>query len=248
MKRSIFLLIVPLFLMSQTAEEVAKAIDDKPMPKDMRADLSMILTNKQGKTRESTIRSIGADDNSKQIIWFLSPADDKGVAFLKIENEGGDDEMRLWLPAFQKVRRISSKKKADSFMGSDLSYEDMTNRELADYSYTLAGEKEIEGVPCQVLVSTPKPGVTRTYGKFVSYVSKDGLLTLYEEAFDRAGNLLKTRAVKYQKIGGYDLPTEMSVKNVQNNHSTKLVFTNITVDQGVEDGLFQEKNLKRLPR
>ena len=113
MFRSLILFLLPLLVFGQTAEELAKAMDERPYPVDMRAELTMTLTNKQGKTRESTIKSISAEDNTKQIIWFLSPADDKGVAFLKIEHESGEDEMRLWLPAFQKVRRISSKKKAD---------------------------------------------------------------------------------------------------------------------------------------
>lgn len=248
MTRLLSLLLIPFYLFSQSAEEVARAVDERNYPSDMQADLTMILTNKQGKTRESTIRSFSADDNSKQIIWFLSPPDDKGVAFLKIEHDDGDDEMRLWLPAFQKVRRISSKKKADSFMGSDLSYEDMTNRDLAEYTYALDGEKIVDGETCHVLISTPKEGVTRTYGKFVSYVTKDDYRTIYEEAFDRTGKLLKTREVKFQQVGTYTLPVEMFVKNVQDNHSTKLVFANITVDQGVEEDLFQEKNLKRMPR
>ena len=53
------------------------------------------------------------DNNAKQIIWFLEPKDDRGVAFLKIEHNKKDDEMRMWLPAFKKVRRISAKKKGD---------------------------------------------------------------------------------------------------------------------------------------
>lgn len=249
MIRSLILILLPLTLFAQTANELARAMDERPYPVDMRAELTMTLTNKQGKSRESTIKSISAEDNTKQIIWFLSPADDKGVAFLKIEHEGGEDEMRLWLPAFQKVRRISSKKKADSFMGSDLSYEDMTNRSLEEYTYTLEGEKEVDGQPCHILVSTPKEGVTRTYGKFVSYVTKDErILTIYEEAFDRTGNLLKVRETRFENYGKYNLPVELNVRNVQTEHSTRLTFSDIVVDQGVEDDLFQEKNLKRMPR
>ena len=118
---SIIILIASLAF-SQTGLEIAQKIDEKEKPDDMKADLTMVLTNKKGKTRTSTIRSITKDDSKKQIIWFLAPADDKGVAFLKIEHEGEDDEMRLWLPAFNKVRRISSNQKGDAVMGSDISY------------------------------------------------------------------------------------------------------------------------------
>jgi len=242
------LLVIPFSLFAETGYEIAKAMDGKESPKDMKADMSMILTNKQGKSRESTIRSITADDNKKQIIWFLSPADDRGVAFLKIEHDDKDDEMRLWLPAFKKVRRISSKKKANSFMGSDLSYEDMTSRELEDYTYELKGEKTIDGIECHILESTPKKDITRTYKRFVTYVSKADLVPVLDEAFDMRDKLLKKRVMKYTKEKSYDLPTEIYVENVQKKHNTRLLFANMEVDTGVKADLFQEKNLKRMPR
>jgi len=241
-------LTLPMGLFAQTGYEIAKAMEDKASPKDMKSNMTMVLTNKQGKTRESTIRSISADDNRQQIIWFLSPADDKGVAFLKIEHTDKDDEMRLWLPAFKKVRRISSKKKADSFMGSDLSYEDMTSRELDEYTYELKGEKTVDGIDCHILESIPKEGVTRTYKRFVTYVSKADLVGILDEAYDMRDQLLKRRVMKYTKQKSYDLPLEIYVENVQKQHSTRLKFTNIEVDTGVEEDLFQEKNLKRMPR
>jgi len=245
---SALLLGIPMLLLGETGYEIAKAMEDQPSPKNMKSSMTMTLTNKQGKTRESTIRSVSADDNRQQIIWFLSPADDKGVAFLKIEHADKDDEMRLWLPAFKKVRRISSKKKADSFMGSDLSYEDMTSRDLDEYTYELQGEKKIDGVECHILVSIPKSGVTRTYSKFVSYVSKKDLVAIRDEAYDTREELLKVRTMKYRKEKGYNLPVEIFVENVQKEHSTRLVFSEQEIDTEIEADLFQEKNLKRLPR
>ena len=43
--------------------------------------------------------------------------------------------MHIWLPAFKKIKRISSKKRSDSFMGSDISYEDMSTRKNDDYNF-----------------------------------------------------------------------------------------------------------------
>ena len=248
-KLSLGLLIsLPVILFAETGYEIAQAMEAVKGPADMKADMTMTLTNKQGKSRESTIRSVTADDNRNQIIWFLAPADDKGVAFLKIEHDDKDDEMRLWLPAFKKVRRISSKKKADSFMGSDLSYEDMTSRVLDDYTYELKGTKLIEGIDCHILESTPKKGVTRTYKRFMTFVSKADLLPILDEAYDMRDQLLKRRQIKYTKEKAYNLPLEIFVENVQKNHSTRLIFANIQVDTGVKADLFQEKNLKRMPR
>ncbi|MCK5520603.1 MAG: outer membrane lipoprotein-sorting protein, partial [Candidatus Marinimicrobia bacterium] len=95
-------LILSLFTFSlvfaQSGDEIAKKMESVRTPKDMKSNSTLILTNAKGKTQNKTIRSLSADDNKKQIIWFLAPARDKGVAFLKLENESGDDEMKLWLP------------------------------------------------------------------------------------------------------------------------------------------------------
>ena len=236
------------FAFAETGLEIAQKIDSKQKPKDMKANLTMVLTNKKGKTRALTLRSIAKDDSKKQIIWFLAPADDKGVAFLKIEHDGNDDEMRLWLPAFNKVRRISSKQKADSFMGSDMSYEDMTSRELEEYTYTLKGSEKIEDIDCYLLESVPDPALNSEYSKHISWVSKTDYLVIKEESYDRSDRILKIKLIKYMKLKGYDVPQDMYVGNVQKHHNTRLTFNNIEIDTGVNDSLFQEKNLKRLPR
>jgi len=128
--------IITSFVFGQSGLEIARMVDNRKTPKDLSNVAKMILTNSKGKTRINKMASRSMDGNKKQIIWFLEPKDDKGVAFLKIEHNNKDDEMRMWLPAFNKVRRISSKKKGDSFMGSDLSYEDMSNRNIDEYTYS----------------------------------------------------------------------------------------------------------------
>jgi len=103
MKKLILLTFLISALVGQTGFEIAKMVDEKPSPVDMSNKTSMILTNKKGKTRTNAMMSKSMDGNKKQIIWFLEPKDDKGVAFLKIEHDDKDDEMRMWLPAFKKV-------------------------------------------------------------------------------------------------------------------------------------------------
>jgi outer membrane lipoprotein-sorting protein len=242
------IVLIASFAFSQTGYEIAKKVNDKQKPNDMKADLTMVLTNKKGKTRTSTIRSISKDDSKKQIIWFLAPADDKGVAFLKIEHDGKDDEMRLWLPAFNKVRRISSNQKSDSFMGSDMSYEDMTSRELDEYTYNLKGSEKIDEIDYFLLESVPDAELDSEYSKHIAWVSKSDYLVMKEESYDRSDRILKIKLIKYMKLKGYDVPQDMYVENVQKHHNTRLTFNNLDVDTGVKDNLFQEKNLKRLPR
>tara|TARA_B110000116_G_scaffold108456_1_gene94135 strand:+ start:3192 stop:3941 length:750 start_codon:yes stop_codon:yes gene_type:complete len=245
--RLIILSILFQLLFALTGIELALLVDDRDSPKDMKSNMSMLLTNKNGKTRTSKIRSYSKDENKKQILWFLAPADDKGVAYLKIEHENKNDDMKLWLPNFKKIRRISSKKKSESFMGSDMSYEDMTSRNIDEYTYSILGSEKIDNVDCYILESVPS-GIKTEYSKHISWITKDMHLPVKEESFDKNEELLKSKSIIYQQIKEYSIMIELHVKNVQRNHQTILKFDNIEVDSGIKDNIFHEKNLKRMPK
>lgn len=236
-------------MLAQTGIDIAKISYNRSEPDDMISDLTMVLTDSKGRTRESTLHVMTQSGGEKQIIWFLAPADDRGVSFLKIEYENKDDEMRLWLPAFKKIRRISSKKKSEAFMGSDMSYEDMTNRDLEDNEYTLLDtDKIVNEISCYVLETKPLKGLRSEYSHHISWIAKDGLYPVMEESYDRTGKLLKKKMFYSTKMDGYFILTELYVENVQKKHNTRLTFNDVTLNNGLGDSEFQEKNLKRIPR
>ena len=233
---------------SQTGFEIATMVDEKPTPMDMSNKTKMILTNSKGKSRSNAMISKSIDGNKKQLIWFLEPKDDKGVAFLKIEHDDKDDEMRMWLPAFKKVRRISSKKKGDAFMGSDLSYEDLSSRNLDENDYNRLDDEVVEGKDCYVLEITPGKEANSSYSKHVSWIEKSSLVGVKEESYDKRGRLKKVKEFTFQILKDYHVIERVFVKDVQKSHTTEVMFSDVQVDSGIDKNLFQEKNLKRLPR
>jgi outer membrane lipoprotein-sorting protein len=248
MKKILTTLVFLSSVYSQSGLDIAKMVDEKPSPKDNANQSKMVLTNKKGKTRSLSMISRSMDGNKKQISWFLEPKDDKGVAFLKIEHDDKDDEMRMWLPAFKKVRRISSKKKGDAFMGSDLSYEDLSNRELDENNYNRLDDETVNGKECYVLEILPKKVAKSSYKKHISWIEKSTLMGVKEESYDKRGVLKKEKEYEFQELKGYHVMKRVFVKDVQKNHSTEVTFSNVIVDSGINDKLFQEKNLKRIPR
>ena len=239
--------IITSFVFGQSGLEIARMVDNRKTPKDLSNVAKMILTNSKGKTRINKMASRSMDGNKKQIIWFLEPNDDKGVAFLKIEHNNKDDEMRMWLPAFNKVRRISSKKKGDSFMGSDLSYEDMSNRNIDEYTYNRLDDVFIDGKTCYVIETIPDSKSRSSYSKHITWIDKKSLMFVKEESFDRRGNLKKEKKFSFLELTGYFVMNRIYVKDVQKKHSTEVTFDRLEVDTGISSNLFQEKNLKRLP-
>ena len=232
------------FIFAMTGKDLVKLMDDRNNPKDVQSTITMQIKNHNGKIRKSTIKSISKNNNEKQILWFIEPADDKGVAYLKIEHSNKNDEMRLWLPAFKRTRRISSKKKSESFMGSDMSYEDMASRKIDDYVYELIDEEKVDSVDCYILQSIPLK--TSEYSKHITWISKKNLLPIKEKSYDNNNIHLKNKSMTYTEIDNYFIATKLYVKNIQKNHETTLLITNITVDSNIRDDVFQEKNLKRI--
>ena len=233
---------------AQNGLEIATMVDNRKVPEDIISKTTMLLTNRKGKTRTSTILSKSSNNGSKQILWFLAPLDDKGVAFLKIEHDNKSDEMRMWLPAFKKVRRISSSKKGDSFMGSDLSYEDMTSRSLEENRYKRLEDETLDGKDCFVLEVLPNEDIKSTYSKHITWIVKESLIAVQEESYDLGGGLRKKKKFFFESISDYHVINKIFVEDVQKSHTTTLTMEDIKVDSGLDHSLFQEKNLKRLPR
>ncbi len=238
-------------IFSMTGVELAQKMKDRPQPDDIQSNSSMLLINKKGKKKNLLLISKSKDDSKKQMIWFLEPKDDYGISFLKIEKDEGDDFMNMWLPAFKKFRRISSQKKSDSFMGSDLSFEDMTNRDVDDYKYKILDNnafcfKDDEIKKCYILESIPNDKSSE-YSKHVSWVDKENYLSYKEESYDKDKILLKKKTIRYSMIDNYSIMDELFVENIQKNHSTLLTVSAIKINLGFTDDIFHTKTIKRMP-
>ena len=89
-------------IFSQSGYDIAKSMSNRKSPLDIKSVLVMTLKDKRGNTLESQLISYTKDNSQKQMIWFTSPPEDRGISLYKVENENGKDLMKMWLPAFKK--------------------------------------------------------------------------------------------------------------------------------------------------
>ena len=194
---------VPLFCsitisFSQSGLDIAQKLDNKERPQSVFSRISMVLTNSKNKSRENILLSKSNNIGKNQIIWVLEPKADRGISFLRKEYEDKDNEIRMWLPAFNKIRRINSNRMNDSFMGSDLSYEDLNSRVLSDNNYDRLNDELFNGIDCYVLNVTSKPELKSAYSKHILWVSKKNLTILKEQSFGKNDELKKVKI--YRRI------------------------------------------------
>ena len=130
MSRNYFLMIALLclstLLQAETAEEKGRAIAAESIARDtgwgdMKADMQMILRNKQGEEslREIRIQSLEQQGGGvKSLTIFYKPLLFKFTAFLCFSHAICSDDQSLYLPALKRFKHISSLNKSSPFIRS----------------------------------------------------------------------------------------------------------------------------------
>ncbi|MGW8316565.1 MAG: outer membrane lipoprotein-sorting protein [Bacteroidales bacterium] len=220
---------------AQDAETILKKMDDVLYaPKDMTGTNKIILIDKNGKeeVREATVKQKGTD---KRIMRFTAPASQAGIAVLALP----DDVMYMYLPAFGKERRISSSVKNQNFAGTDFSYDDMESKPYSDkYTPELIGTDN-----AYVLKLTPKG--RSDYSKLVVTVNKENGYPEQIEYYDRGNTEVKVATYTFKKVGNYWNPSEIVMKDLKKDHTTKMQTSNVEFDTGLNDDEFTVRMLKQ---
>jgi len=244
----------PVFALEDIdAHQVAVNADELEDGDDMTSSLEMTLINKQGKQRVRKVTSYRKDygEDNKTVMFFLEPADVKGTGFLSwnYDGESKDDDQWLYLPALKKVRRISSSKKADYFMGTDFTYSDMGNREIEDYTYKHLDPEVIDGIECYHLERLPKDKEVMKstgYGRTEIWVHPDIWMMVKAVFYDKKLKLLKELSTSdIEQIDGIWTVKTMKMNNVQKKHQTIFKFSDIKYNSALDDDIFSQRRLTK---
>ncbi|WP_205739240.1 outer membrane lipoprotein-sorting protein [Halocella sp. SP3-1] len=227
----VFVLGISLSAAALTGREIMEKADERETGDTQHALMGMDLIDKKGEVSPRTIevwaKEYGnpADDLNKMVMVFHEPASVKNTRFLQIENKDRDDDQWIYLPALQRVRRISSSQGGDSFMGSDFTYDDMESRKIDDFTYKLLKEEKLTKYECYVVEAIPKNPEEEQYQKTISWISKEHYIPLKVEMYDKdSGKLIKLMTVeeKIEKINGIWTVFSTTMEDLESGHKTQL--------------------------
>lgn len=235
-----------------SALEVMVKNDQQSIAADEYDKMSMSLISKNGGKRARQLEQFtmtDKEDNRSSLIKFLSPANIKGTGFLSIENSGRDDDQWLYLPAFNKTRRISPANESDYFVGTDFTFEDLNREDLEDYAYSFLPDAEVDGIACYHILALPaseKKIKESGYSKRELLIRKDDFVLAAATFYNKSGEKQKIySAGNIQEIDGKRRAFRMEMNNLKNSHKTILVFDEIRLNQGIDEETFTERHLKR---
>lgn len=203
-------------------------------PKDKEGTVKIILIDKTGKekVREAQMLQKGPH---KKLYRYTKPESQAGIATLTLP----DNVMWLYLPAFGKPKKISMLTKDSSFNNTDFSYEDMATTPYAD-RFTPGLLESSENTHLLNLI--PKSGKSN-YSKIVVRINKEYGYAETMDIYDLKGKKFKEAVYSYEKVGKYWNATEVVMKDLEKNHSTKIIITDVKFDQGLSDDIFLVENM-----
>lgn len=230
-----------------TGKDIITKVDQEMKAENKIMEQEMILESSSGSKRNRSLQVYNkqGDENDKMMARFTEPANIKGTGFLMV----GED-MWLYLPALDKVKRIAGSAKQGSFMGSDLSYEDMEalgNTGFSkDYDIERLEDKTIEGFEQETyyLRLIPKEKDV-TYSKLEMYVDKEQFLPLKINYYQDE-NLVKVLTTSdHEEIDGKNMAMVMEMKNIDSGSKTILKIKDVEFPEEMQDGLFTVRYLER---
>jgi outer membrane lipoprotein-sorting protein len=225
-----------------TAEDILSRRDDNMVFRTAYAEMEMVITiGDRIVSKEFVSTSQGTE---KSFIEFLSPARDRGTKILKLGKV-----LKVYFPSAERIMRISGHMMRQSMMGSDFSYEDMTEtaEELKkEYTVSLKDEEDYDGFPCYVieLVSITED---RTYFTQKIWIDKEKFIGRKAELYARSGKLLKLLTVKdIQSFKNRFYPTRITMEDkLRKDSKTEMIVKKIDFDIDIPQGHFTERNLLR---
>lgn len=241
-------LIAPgLFGQELTGEEIIQKVNDLFNVDSSYGKSKMTITTSSGQKRTFISESWSKDKGEKNLVRYLEPARVKGQAVLMLNNA---DDIWMYFPRTQRVRKLASHAKKQKMQGSDFSYEDMGSGDafIEDFVAERLEDEKMEGYDCYKLELTRKQDSDLSYSRMVMWVIKENFVPVVIDYYDEDDPSYHQKRLVQSDIRVIDnIPTAMKVvmSNVNDNTQTEMEFLEVKYNVQLDDRMFTERELKK---
>lgn len=252
-KITVYLLIL-FFFLSQfglaqelDGEQVLKKLEASRQEKSHQMEMEMELHSSSGDMRSRELTNYRLEGEiERSLMQFTEPADIKDTAFLLLDDQANNQEdMYLYLPALGSVRKISGSQKNGNFVGSDLTYNDLSIFSGANFRENYQAEITAENEETVELhLEITDQDIDYSYGKM--WVRKDLWLAEKIEYYDQQDELLKVITLSnFDEVDGNRLARNIEVENIQKGSKTILKLAKVEFDPELDPNIFTTRYLQR---
>ncbi len=242
---------------SLNGRDIVARCDYKHPGDDQQSRLTIRLKDRAGNEKLTVYLRLWKDYKGKDgiqekmVLFTLYPPDARGAAFMRwayLPETGKNADQWIYLPVLRKIRRVSVRDLGDSFLGSDLTYGDISLRRLDDDEHRfLRLERDRKGEEFFVVESVPKEPDS-IYSKKVNWFKKaenwEQCVKTRVDYYDRKGLFLKRQLLTWQQVGKAWAWDRVFVQNVQTFHTSFFQVQDVKPNIGIGDDWFTERRLR----
>jgi outer membrane lipoprotein-sorting protein len=208
----------------------------------------IITVEEKGKTKQKAWRSwrLSWGAEAKGLIQFQEPAEVKGVGLLTLSHAGKPAEQWFYAPAIDRDRRVARQEKSTRFLGTHFTYEDMEERELDAYTYTLLGEEDAGGSRCFKIEAVPKPEEESQYSKLLFWVLADRYVTIRVEGYVDGALRRIFEGSDVRDVSGIPIVHAWVLTDTKRPGTTRLAVANVHVNPPLDANLFTVAAMKTI--
>jgi hypothetical protein len=186
------MLVAPCAAWAQDARQVMTEAQKRTMASSQHYEGTLQVFDAKGKISDKrwTFDRLGSHGSSKSILRFTDPPEVKGVALLVVNHPERASDQWMWTPAIQRDRRVALQDRSQRFFGTDFSFEDLEERDVDQYDFSMDGEETLNGAPCWRIDATPRKTKSSQYTKSRVWVRKDNY------AYQKVESFIKSEVVR----------------------------------------------------
>ena len=204
------------------------------------AEVSMTVHRPEWERTMTMASWTRGDDDA--LVRFTAPAKNAGNATLKL-----GDAMWMFNPRLNQILKLPASMMAQSWMGSDFSYNDLAkaNELLTDYRHKLLDSQQQDGHTVYRIEALPKPDAATVWGKQEIKVRDDGVM-MAETYFDQDMQPVKLMTTdNVATLDNRPYPVTMTMHKAGNDKEwTRIHTDSARFDINIPDALLTQSNLR----
>jgi outer membrane lipoprotein-sorting protein len=192
-----------------------------------------------------TLDRVGAHGDSRMVLRFTAPPEVKGVALLVVNHPDRASDQWMWTPGIERDRRIALQDRSTRFFGTDFSFEDMEERDVDQYDYTLLGDDNVAGMAAWKIQSTPKVTKSSQYTRSVVWVRKDNYAILQVESYVKEQAVRRMTYSDFVSVVGIWTARQLEMSDLRRGSRTRLTLDKLQYNVAMKDEDFTLQALRR---
>ena len=230
-----------------TGKEIVEKANELLSPSTSYGKLKMTIVTTSGNKRTFVYESWSKNEGEKNLIRYLEPSRVKDQAVLMLNNA---DDIWMYFPRTQRVRKLATHAKKQKMQGSDFSYEDMGSGGsfIDDFTAKRLEDEKMEGYDCYKVELIRKPESDLSYSRLIMWVIKDNFYPLVIDYYDEDNPERKIKRLvqsDIQIVDGIPTAMKMVMKNLNDNTQTEMELLEAKYNIELSDELFTERELKK---